>query len=250
MNYGWAFARRIRCSQEDKRQCLHLISDILVLAKKARSLGLLSLIEYIEDCSTPFLRKGLQLIVDGEKPHAVREILEIAIMAGGFRGKELLERCIILEGLMAVQAGLNPKSIKEMLLSFLGEEISQAYEAEFSESGGGDVDTFLNTLEKSQPLSPAPSNLNLLIDKLSDEEIEQCLKEISTMDLAKAFKSMTAKSQKRIVNTLPKRGAAFLKEALEQMNEVTPAEMAEAQEKIEAVLKDLSVRRPPVGLAN
>ena len=250
MNYGWAFARRISCSEEDKRQCLHLISDILVLAKKARSLGLLSLVEYIEDCATPFLRKGLQLIVDGEKPHAVREILEIAIMAGGFRGKELLERCITLEGLMAVQAGLNPKSIKEMLLSFLGEEISQAYEAEFSDSGGGDVDTFLNTLEQSQPPSPARSNLNLLIGKLSDEEIEQCLKEISTMDLAKSFRGMTAKSQKRIFNTLPKRGAAFLREALEQMNEVAPAERAEAQEKIEAVLKDLSVRRPPSGLAN
>lgn len=250
MNYGWAFARRIRCSEEDKRQCLHLISDILVLAKRARSLGLLSLIEYIEGCSTPFLKKGLQLIVDGEKPHAVREILEIAIMAGGFRGKELLERCIILEGLMAVQAGLNPKSTREMLLSFLGEEIAQAYEAEFSDSASGDVDAFLKTLEPSQLPSPAPSHLNRLIAKLSDEEIELCLKEISTMDLAKSLKGMTAKSQKRIFNTLPKRSAAFLREALEQMNEVTPAEMAEAHEKIEAVLKDLIARKPPAGLAN
>jgi hypothetical protein len=250
MNYGWAFARRIRCSDEDKRQCLHLIADILVLAKKARSLGLLSLVEYIEECPAPFLRKGLQLIVDGEKPHAVREILEIAILAGGFRGKELLERCIILEGLMSVQAGLNPKSIKEMLLSFLGEEFSLVYEAEFGDSGGGDVDTFLNTLEQSQPPAPAPSNLNVLIGRLSDEEIEQCLKEISTMDLAKSLKGLSAKVQKRIFNTLPKRGAAFLREALEHMNDVTPAEMAEAHEKIEAVLKDLSVRRSPEGLAN
>ena len=250
MDYGWAFARRIRCIQDDKRQCLHLIADILVLAKKARSLGLLSLIEYIEDCSTPFLRKGLQLIVDGEKPHAVREILEIAIMAGGFRGKELLERCIILEGLMAVQAGLNPKSIKEMLLSFLGEEISRTYETEFKDSAAGDMDTFLKTLEQSQPPSPAPSKLNFLMGKLSDEEIELCLKEISTMDLAKSFKGMTAKTQKRIFSTLPKRGAAFLREALEQMDEVTPSEMAEAQEKIEAALKDLSVRGSSRGLAN
>jgi hypothetical protein len=34
------------------------------------------------------------------------------------------------------------------------------------------------------------------------------------------------------------------------MDEVAPEEIAEAQEKIEAVLKDLSVRRPPEGLAN
>lgn len=250
MDYGWAFARRIRCSEEAKQQCLHLIANILVLAKKARSLGLLSLIEYIEDCSTPFLRKGLQLIVDGEKPHAVREILEIAIMAGGFRGKELLERCIILEGLMAVQAGLNPKSIKEMLLSFLGEECARTFEAEFSDNAGGDMDTFLKTLEQSQPPSPAPSNLNRLIGHLGDEDMELCLKEISTTDLAKSFKSLNAKTQKRIFNTLPKRSAAFLREALEQMDAVTPMEMAEAQERIEAVLKDLKARKSSLGLAN
>jgi hypothetical protein len=250
MNYDWAFARRIRCSEEDKRQCLHLIFDILVLAKKARSLGLLSLIEYIEEFPTPFLRKGLQLIVDGEKPHAVREILEIAIMAGGFRGRELLERCIILEGLMGVQAGLNPKSIKEMLLSFLGEESARTYESEFRDRAGGDKDAFLKTFEPSQPPTPAPSNLNLLIGMLSDEEIEMCLKEISTADLAKAFNSMTAKAQKRIFSTLPKRGAAFLREALEQMERVTPEEVVEAQERIEAVLKDLSALKTPLNLAN
>jgi len=250
MDYGWAFARRISCSEEDKRQCLHLISDILVLAKKARSLGLLSLIEYIEECPTPFLKKGLQLIVDGEKPHAVREILEIAILAGGFRGRELLERCIILEGLMSVQVGLNPKSIKEMLLAFLGEESARTYEAEFRDSAGRDMDTFLKTLEQSQPPSPAPSRLNRLMGKLSDEEMALCLKEISTMELAKALRVMTANNQKRIFSALPKRSAAFLREALEQMGAVTPEELVEAQERIEAVLKDLSVPKPSSGPAN
>lgn len=250
MDYDWAFARRIQCSDEEKRQCLHLISDILVLAKKARSLGLLSLIESIENCPIPFMKKGLQLIVDGEKPHTVREILEIAIMAGGSRGRDLLERCIILEGLMSVQAGLNPKSIKEMLLSFLGEEISRTYEAEIKDGTGGNVDAFLEALEQSQPSSPAPSELNLLLGQLSDEGIELCLKEISTMDLAKSFKGLTARIQKRIFNALPKRGAVFLREALEQMDAASPEEVSEAKERIEAVLKDLSARRPPLRLAN
>jgi flagellar motor switch protein FliG len=110
------------------------------------------------------------------------------------------------------------------------------------------VDAFLNTSKVSAALPAPPAES--VISKLSDEEIEQCLKEISTMDLAKSFKGMSSRSQKRIFNTLPKRGAAFLREALEQMDEVAPEEIAEAQEKIEAVLKDLSVRRPPEGLAN
>lgn len=244
MNYDWGFARRIRCNREDQRQCLHLISDLLLLTKKARSLGLLSLIETIETCPNRFLQKGLQLIVDGEKPHAVREILEISIMAGGFRGRELLERCIILEGLMGIQAGLNPKSIRELLLSFLAEETAQMYETEFEDGARGNLDSFLKTLEQSQPPSPAQSPLSLLFSKLGDEEIRQCLKEISTLDLAKALKTMNAKTQMRIFNTLPKPGALFLRETLEQMGRVPPSAVAEAQERIEAVIGDLRRRSP------
>lgn len=244
MNYDWAFARRIRCSAEDQRECLHLISDILLLTKKARSLGLLSLIETIETCPNRFLQKGLQLIVDGEKPHAVREILEISIMAGGFRGRELLERCIILEGLMGIQAGLNPKSIRELLLSFLGEEIARTYETEFENGTAGDLDRFLKNLEQSQPPSPAQSPLSLLFSQLSDEELRQCLKEISTLDLAKALKNMNAKTQMRIFNMLPKPGALFLRETLEQLGRLPPSAVAEAQDRIEAVTGDIRRRTP------
>ncbi|MCU0601957.1 MAG: hypothetical protein MUC33_04725 [Desulfobacterales bacterium] len=245
MNYDWAFARRIRCRREDQQQCLLLISDILLLTKKARSLGLLSLIETIEACPNRFLKKGLQLIVDGEKPHTVREILEISIMAGGFRGRELLERCIILEGLMGIQAGLNPKSIQELLLSFIGEEVARTYETEFGDGGGGNLDRFLKNLEQSQPPSAAQSPLSLLFSKLGDDEIRQCLKEISTLDLAKALKNMNAKTQMRIFNTLPKPGALFLRETLEQMGRVPPSAVAEAQERIEAAIRDIRRRTPP-----
>jgi len=163
-------------------------------------------------------------------------------MAGGFRGRELLERCIILEGLMGIQAGLNPKSIKELLLSFLGEEIARAYETEFEHGNGGDLDSFLKNLEQSQSPSPVPSSLSLLFSKLSDEEIRQCLKEISTLDLAKSLKNMNAKTQMRIFNTLPKPGALFLRETLEQIGRVPPSAVAEAQERIEAVMGDIRRR--------
>ncbi len=245
MNYDWAFARRIRCSAEDQRQCLDLISEILLLTKKARSLGLLSLIETIETSSNRFLQKGLQLIVDGEKPPAVREILEISIMAGGFRGRELLERCIILEGLMGLQVGLNPKSIGELLLSFLGEEIASAYETESAARARRDLESFLMTLEQSQTPGPVQSPLSLLFSRLDDAETRQCLKEISTTDLATTLKNMDARTQMRIFNTLPKPAALFLRETLEQMSQVPPSEVAEAQERIEAVVRDVRRRTSP-----
>jgi hypothetical protein len=250
MDYGWTFARKIRCSNDDKSDCLRLISEILTLAKKARGLGLLSLIEYIENCPHPFLGKGLQLIVDGEKPHAVREIMEIAIMSAGYRGKALLERCIILEGLMGIQSGLNPKSLKELLLAFLDEEAGLRYENEFGQNAQGDLESFLKSLEHHPAPARQPSGLNQLFSRLSDDAIQQSLKEISTMDLAMAFRGLSANTQMRIFNNLPKRGAAFLREALEQMEQAPPEGAGEAQERIEAVLKDLAERKSLPDVAN
>ena len=242
MDYGWVFSRRIRCSSEDKRQCLGLVSEVVSLAKRARNLGLMSLVDYMEQCPNYFLKKGLQLIVDGEKPQTVRQILELYILAGGYRSKDLLERCVILEGLMGIQNGLSPKRLTELLLSFFGEEGAQLYEAEFTDPAPGDMESFLRGIERATPSTDRTDGLNATMGRLNDEEIQHCLREIGTMDLAKAFKDFSPKIQLRVFNNLPQRGAMFLREVIEQMEAVTPLDATEAQERIAAILADLKDR--------
>jgi len=58
-----------------------LIAQLVVLAQKARRDGLLSLDEDAQQLDDPFLRKGLELIVDGVEPEAVRAMLEMEIAA-------------------------------------------------------------------------------------------------------------------------------------------------------------------------
>ena len=244
MDYGWVFSRKIRCSIEDKRQCLGLVGELITLAKKARNLGLMSLVGYMEQCPNYFLKKGLQLIVDGEKPQAVREILELYILAGGYRGKELLERCVILEGLMGIQNGLSPKRLPELLLSFFGEEGAQLYAAEFTDSSPGDMESFLRGLERAKPSPDRTDGLNSTMGRLNDADIQHCLREIGTMDLAKAFKGFSPNIQLRVFNNLPQRGATFLREVIEHMEAVAPSDAAEAQERIAAILSDLKIDAP------
>jgi hypothetical protein len=239
MDYGWVFSRRIKCSDEDKRQCLWLVGEVITLAKKARNLGLMSLVDYMEQCQNYFLKKGLTLIVDGEKPQAVREILELYILAGGYRGKDLLERCVILEGLMGIQNGLSPKRLTELLLSFFGEEGARLYEAEFTDSSPGDMESFLKGIERANPCPDRPDGLNATMSRLNDEDIQHCLREIGTMDLAKAFTAFSPKIQLRVFKNLPQRGATFLREVIEHMEAVAPSDAAEAQERIAAILSDL-----------
>lgn len=57
------------------------VRNINMWAAVARREGLLSLDRYIESVQHPFLRKGLQLVVDGSDGSKVREILESEVAA-------------------------------------------------------------------------------------------------------------------------------------------------------------------------
>ncbi|HHY81547.1 MAG TPA: motility protein A [Clostridiales bacterium] len=60
----------------NRRDLITLFTD---LSKKARKEGLLSLEDDIALISNPFLKRGLQMVVDGIDPETIREILELEI---------------------------------------------------------------------------------------------------------------------------------------------------------------------------
>jgi chemotaxis protein MotA len=168
------------------------IEEIVGLAKKARREGLLALEDEIQHSDDAFLKKGIQLIVDGTDPELVRNILEIelsfmeerhksiksffdswAALAPGFgmigtvigliqmlatlddvttigpkmgvalittfygalwanlvcspaagklskrSGEEMFLRQIMIEGILSIQAGENPRIVEEKLKAFL-----------------------------------------------------------------------------------------------------------------------------------
>lgn len=54
-----------------------LIAQVLEWSNAARKQGLLSLEPLIEAQTDPFLKKGLQMLVDGAEPDAIRSVLEV-----------------------------------------------------------------------------------------------------------------------------------------------------------------------------
>ena len=56
-----------------------LIKRFVTFAKKSRKEGILTLEDDIKDVSDEFLRKGVQLAIDGLEPQEIREILETEI---------------------------------------------------------------------------------------------------------------------------------------------------------------------------
>ncbi|HIE12856.1 MAG TPA: flagellar motor protein [Desulfotomaculum sp.] len=60
---------------------VQLIETIVQLAEKARREGLLYLENQLKEIDSPFLRKGVQLVVDGTDPEVVRSIMETEMYA-------------------------------------------------------------------------------------------------------------------------------------------------------------------------
>ena len=52
MEYDLEFAKKIECSEDEKRQCMKLVAFLLTLAKKARTYGMLALAKEGEETSS------------------------------------------------------------------------------------------------------------------------------------------------------------------------------------------------------
>ncbi|MCR4944392.1 MAG: motility protein A [Clostridium sp.] len=67
--------------KEEQNSTKEVITQFADLSKKARREGLLSLEDEINQLEDKFLKKGLQMVVDGIEPETIKEILDLEIQA-------------------------------------------------------------------------------------------------------------------------------------------------------------------------
>jgi hypothetical protein len=239
MEYDWHFSQKSKCSDSQKRQCMKLVTYLVNLSIMARRNGLLSLIQVAEQSPSFLLNKGLQLVVDGVNPQIVRSVMESYIISGDYSGKDLLERCIILEGVTAIQQGLHPKVTKEFLLSFLGEDNYEIYQKEYEGGSQNSLKNYLKELKDTPASTAKGAKLDELILKLDDEAVEKFLMEINTGDLALALTGMGGQAQIRIFKNLPQKAAYALKDSLEDLKSTDEAELSGIQDMALEIIMDI-----------
>ncbi len=239
MKYDAEFCQQIRVSDDAKRQCLVLITKIIQMAISARNYGLLSLGKHAEENPSFLMRKGLELALDGVNGQTARTILELYIFTEDYTGQDLLERCIIMEGVIGIIEGIHPKLLKEMMLAFLGESGHVMYQEEFESREKKKLDAYLKEVIKKPAGSDMAARLGKEIESLDDSDIKRFLQIVNIDDLAKTVKDLKGQVQIRLFRILPERGARLLLEAVEQLNSIDPSEIQQAQNKVAALLTEL-----------
>jgi chemotaxis protein MotA len=69
----------VQSFKEGTMSSAEIISSFTTLSKKARREGLLSLEDEMAQLTNEFLKKGLQMVVDGLEPETIKEIMELEI---------------------------------------------------------------------------------------------------------------------------------------------------------------------------
>lgn len=115
-----ALAAKAACSREDQESLVPLVKLLRELGEIACKKGLLALEGELPQLKDPFLKLGIQLIVDKTDPENVQDILDSDIYYNESNGRELLKKIIIREGLLRIQAGDNARNILICTKVFLG----------------------------------------------------------------------------------------------------------------------------------
>jgi flagellar motor component MotA len=125
---------RLHFTDDNRRACFETAHTIVAITQDVRRNGLLSLDGKLSSMDSFFLRTALQLAVDNTSLELIRAIMQNWIISGDYRGKELLERIIILEGVISILNGEPPTIIREKLGIYIGEDLYDEYKASFDDN--------------------------------------------------------------------------------------------------------------------
>ncbi len=115
-----ALAAKAACSKEDQFSLVPLVLQLKNFAEQSKKSGLLSLETELYQIEDPFLKLGIQLIIDKTDPTNIKDILDSDIYYNESNGRELLKKIIIREGLLRIQEGDTPRNVLICTKIFLG----------------------------------------------------------------------------------------------------------------------------------
>ena len=162
---------RLDFSAEDKRGSFETAREFVQVAAEVRRSGLLSIDDKISEYPDLLMRKALQLAVDSYEPEEIQKLLQTHIVANNYKGERLLQSILIMDGIILLVNGCNPKLVQDFLGVYFGDDFLQEYN---DYMGGGAVSENIKpeiSRDYNEPIAP----LGNTGDKLTQEEIDELI---------------------------------------------------------------------------
>jgi hypothetical protein len=175
---------------EQRRACLPVVEKMTKLAEIARQSGLLVFESRMFDEESLFLKAAMSFIIEAYETETVKRILSYMILTGGFTGSDLLSRLIMAQAVIDIQCGTNPRHIREVLLSMLGEEYLQPA-LKSSEEGLEEVKQFLDDLSDFVDKRLISEEEKTAIENF--HEVEEALRSMEDCDIQRVFHDLSDK---------------------------------------------------------
>lgn len=108
------------CSMEERAAAARLVDTMGEMAGKAAKEGLFALDLYQTE-QAGFLGEAVGIVIEGSDGSG--KDLREAALAGGKKGRELLERLMIAQGLKGIADGEGPSIIRLKVKAYAGQEV-------------------------------------------------------------------------------------------------------------------------------
>jgi len=182
-------------TQQEKEACLPVVETMIEATEVTRNEGVLALEEWIQTQDSDFLKILVLLVVDGTDPDYVMLIGKNLLASEGKTGEELLARMIMLEGVLSMQAGENPRIVKTKLLSMLGERF--LINSDCVDACSAKPEERLAVISKQAGIAGSKP-FDEIFELLSNRDVQQVLRETDFHDLVPAIKYCNGKAAMRI----------------------------------------------------
>ena len=225
-------------TDDDRREALKTVDQILESAETCRREGILGLEKYIDLYENPVMKKALAFIIDGVlTEEEFTEILDNYIIFGDYTSKEMLELLIIKEGTLAIMNGTNAYHILEKLTAFLGTGFIDEAENKYKKIQEDRISHFYQQLKDGKKWYPDGTNLlEQKLQDVNDRYMQELLREISVDDMILSINgssaAITDKFLRNLTKTIANRIVESIVSGVNAQYYNKPENIVEAQKRI------------------
>lgn len=239
--YDINIGQKLQCTNIEKKECLETLSKILEFSATSRKEGLLALDQEIEKLDSYFMRKSLMFITDGLDPESIRTILLNYIIVGDYKGKALLERILVLEGVLLIQAGEKPLIIKEKLSSYFGEDFIPEIEKFFNDTISPDdrIKAYYDKIRDANSRLNENTQFEETLLGLSSRSLQRLLRDMDMDDLINILSYAGGKLQRFFIDNVSKKLAVTIINELSEARNIQTLQVITSQNKILDNIKKL-----------